>query len=150
MCTIIGSKNGEKIEWSAVVEKKQTKCCSKKIFACDCYFDFGLKWRLQKTNWENIYHEVTELMNEATFMLLSKKFVICCEKSLFIHLCTDGWQLQFLGNSTRDCLEEHFIVCNFLCSNLFDDLTKLVDIHYLCLNCKRHFLNAIFIKFHCF
>ena len=30
MYTIIGSKNGEKIEWSAVVEEKKTKCCSKK------------------------------------------------------------------------------------------------------------------------
>ena len=29
MYTIIGSKNGEKIECSAVVEEKKTKCCSK-------------------------------------------------------------------------------------------------------------------------
>ena len=29
MYTIIGSENGEKIECSAVVEEKKTKCCSK-------------------------------------------------------------------------------------------------------------------------
>ena len=62
------------------LKKKKLNVVPEKIFASDCYFDFSLKWRLQKTNWENIYHEVTELMNEATFMLLSKKFVICCEK----------------------------------------------------------------------
>ena len=113
-------------------------------------FDFGLKWRRQKTNWENIYHEVTGIINEATFMLFSKKIVICCEKSFFIHFCTHGWQLKFFDNGARDCLEEHFTVCNFLCINLFDNLTKMVDIHDLCLNCKSHFLNAISIKFHCF
>ena len=85
-------------------------------------------------------------MNEATFMLSSKKFVICCEKSFFIHLCTDGWQLKLFGNATQDCLEEHFIVYNFLCSNLFDGLPKMVDIHDLCLNCKRHFFKRYFDK----
>ena len=84
MYTIIGSENGEKIECSAVVEeKKKLNVVPKTIFVCDCYFDFGLKWQLQKTNWENIYHEVTEIMNETTFMLFSKKFVICCEKIFF-------------------------------------------------------------------
>ena len=89
-------------------------------------------------------------MNEATLILFSKKFVICCEKSFFFHLYTDGWQLKFFGNATQDCLEEHFIVYNFLCINLFDDLTKMVEIHDLCLNCKRHFLKANSIKFHRF
>ena len=70
------------------------------MFVCDCYFDFGSKWQLQKTNSEN--------------------------------------------NS------ENFVIYNFLCSNLFDNVTKMVDINDLCLNCKRHFLNAILIKFHCF
>ena len=130
MCTIIGSKNGEKIECSPIVEEKKLNVVPKKIFVCNCYFDFGLKWRLQKTNCENICHEVTEIMNEATF-LFSKKIVICCEKSFLIHLCTDGCQLKFFANATRDCLEEHFIVCNFLCINLFDDLSKMVDIHDL-------------------
>ena len=51
-------------------------------------------------------------------MLFSNKIVNCCEKSFFIHLCTDGWQLKCFGNATQDCLEEHFIVCNFLCSNI--------------------------------
>ena len=74
------------------------------------------------------------------------------KKSLFaiIHLCTHSWQLKIFDNAARDCLEEHFTVCNFLCINLFDNLTKMVDIHDLCLNCKRHFLNAISIRFHCF
>ena len=79
-----------------------------------------------------------------------KKFFACCEKRFFIHLCTDGWQLKFFGNVTRDCLEEHFIIRNFLCSNLFDNLKKMVDIHDLGLNCKRDFLNTILIKFHYF
>ena len=48
MCTIIGSKNGEKIECSPIVEEKKLNVVPKKIFVCDCYFDFGLKWRLQK------------------------------------------------------------------------------------------------------
>ena len=130
MCTIIGSKNGEKIECSPIVEEKKLNVVPKKIFVGD-YFDFGLKWRLQKTNCENICPEVTEIMNEATFLLFSKKNVICYEKSFLIHLCTDGWQLKFFANATRDCLEEHFIVCNFPCINLFDDLTKMVDIHDL-------------------
>ena len=30
-------------------------------------------------------------------------------KSFFIHLFSDGWQLNFFGNA-RYCLEEHFIV----------------------------------------
>ena len=153
MCTktcINGSENGERIKCSAVVEEKKVSVVPKKIFVCDCYLDFVFKWKLQKTNWENVYDEVTEIMNEATFMLFSKKFVIYYEKSFFIHLCTDGWQLKLFGNATRDCLEEHFIVYNFLCSNLFDGLTKMVDIHDLCLNCKRYFLNAISIKFYCF
>ena len=30
MCTIIGSKNGEKIEWSAVVEKNKLNVVPKK------------------------------------------------------------------------------------------------------------------------
>ena len=83
-------------------------------------------------------------------MLFSKKVVIYCKKRFFIYLCTDGWQLKFCGNATRDCLEEYFVIYNFLCSNLFDNVTKMVDINDLCLNCKRHSLNAILIKFHCF
>ena len=83
-------------------------------------------------------------------MLFSKKIVICCKKCFFIHLCTDGWQLKFFGNATRYCLEEHFIVCNFLCSNFFDDLAKMVEINGLCLNCERHFLHSISIKFYFF
>ena len=51
-------------------------------------------------HWKNIYHEVTVIMNEVTFMLFLKKFVICCEKNFFIHLCTDGWQLKFFANMT--------------------------------------------------
>ena len=81
---IIGSENGERIKCSAIVEEKKNVVL-KKIFACD-NFDFGLKWQLQKTNWENIYHEVTEIMNETTFMLFSKKCVIYFEKSFFGYL----------------------------------------------------------------
>ena len=88
MYTIIGSKNGERTECFAVVEEKKLNVVSEKIFVCDCYMDFGLKWQLQTTNWENIYHEVTEIMNETTFMLFSKKCVICCEKSFLSHLFT--------------------------------------------------------------
>ena len=76
---------------------------------CDCYFDFALKWRLQTTNWENIYREVTETMNETTFMLFSKKFIICCEKRFFAQSTRDGWQMKFYAKANRDCLEEHFI-----------------------------------------
>ena len=55
MYTIIGSENGEKIECSTVVEeKKKLNVVPKKMFVCDCYFDFGSKWQLQKTNSENI------------------------------------------------------------------------------------------------
>ena len=68
-----------------------------------------------------------------------KNLLFAVKKSFFIHLCTDGWQLKFFSNVTRDCLEEHFIVCNFLCINLFDDLTKMENIHELCLNCKGIF-----------
>ena len=139
-----------KIECSAVVEEKNLNAGSKKFLACDCHFDFGLEWWLQKTNWKNIYHEVTVIMNEVTFMLFLKKFVICCEKNFFIHLCTDGWQLKFFANMTWDCLEEHFVVFNFLCINFFDNLKKMVDIHDLSLNCKRHFSNAISMKLYCF
>ena len=150
MYNIIGSDNGEKIECFAAVELK-TKCYSKKIFVCDCYFNFDLKWRLQKTNWENIYHEVTEIMNEIPFMLFSKKFVICCETNFLAHLFTDGWQTKFYGKANRDCLEEHFIVCNSQCTDLLDETAnKPVDVFNLCLNCRRHFLSAILIKFHCF
>ena len=80
-----------------------------------------------------------------------KKIVICCEKSFFSHLCTNGWQIKFYGNENHECLEEHFIVCNVQCTNLFDKTTnKPVDLSDLCLNCRRHFLSAILIKFHCF
>ena len=52
---ILGSENGEKIECSAVVEeKKKLNVVPKKMFVCYCYFDFGSKWQLQKTNSENI------------------------------------------------------------------------------------------------
>ena len=139
MYTIIGSDNGERIECSAVVEEK-INVVPKKIFVCDCYFDFGLKWQLQKTNWENIYHEVIEIMNETTFMLFSKKCVICCEKTFFTRLFTDGRQTKFYGKANRDCLYEHFIVCNFQCTDLFDETTnKPVDVFYPCLNCRRYF-----------
>ena len=57
MYTIISSEKGERIECSAVVEEKKLNVVPKKIFVCNCYFDFGFKWQLQKTNWENIYHE---------------------------------------------------------------------------------------------
>ena len=90
-------------------------------------------------------------MNETTFMLFSKKFIIRCENCFFAHLSTDGWQIKFYGKAKRDCLEEHFIVCNFQCTNLLDETAnKPVDVFDLCLNCRRHFLSAISIKFHCF
>ena len=76
---------------------------------CDYYFDFAWKWRLQTTNWENIYREVTETMNEMTFMLFSKKFIISCEKCFFAQSTRDGWQIKFYAKANRDCLEEHFI-----------------------------------------
>ena len=92
-----------------------------------------MKWLLQKTNWGDIYHEVTDVMNETTFMLVSKKKVICCEKSFFSHLCTDGWLKNFYCDANRDCLEEQFIVCNFMCTNLFDEITnKPVNVFDLC------------------
>ena len=56
---------------------------------CDFYFDFGLKCYNQKTSWKNIYSEVDELMSEKTLMLLLKKFIICCEKNRFTHLCAE-------------------------------------------------------------
>ena len=53
----------------------------KKISVCDC-FDFGL----QKTNWENIYHEVTEIINETTSCCFQKKLLFVVKKvSLFIY-----------------------------------------------------------------
>ena len=108
-----------------------------------------MKWQLQKTDWENIYDEVTEIMNEATFILVSKKLSFVVKKVFFSHLCTDDWQITFYGKANQDCLEEHFIVCNFQCTNLFDETTnKPVDAFDLCLNCRRHLLSAISINFH--
>ena len=83
-------------------------------------------------------------------MLFSKKIVICCEKFLcsFIHTC---WKIKFYGKANRVCLEEHFIVYNFQCTNLLDETAnKPVDAFYLCLNCRRYFVSAISIIFHCF
>ena len=84
---IIGSEDGKKIKCSVIVHEKNVSFIPEKIFVCNCYVDFALKLRLQKINWEDIYHEVTDVMNKTTFMLVSKKIVICCEKSFCSHLC---------------------------------------------------------------
>ena len=111
------------------MKKKKLNVFPKKAFFRDYYFDFDLKWRLQKTNWENVYREVTEIMNETTFVVFSKKIVICCEKCFFAHLSTDGWQMKFYSKANRECLEEYFIVCNFQCTNLLDETSnKPVDV----------------------
>ena len=67
---IIGSEDGEWIKCSVIVHEKNLGFVPKKIFVCNCYVDFTLKWHLQKTNWEDIYHEVTDVMNETTFILV--------------------------------------------------------------------------------
>ena len=73
MYTIIDGENGERIECSAVVEEKNLNVVPKTLFVCDCYFDFALKWCLQKTSREEIYYEASEIMNETTFMFFFKK-----------------------------------------------------------------------------
>ena len=50
MHNVIDNENGEKIECSVVAEEKKLNVVPKKIFICDCYFDFSLKWGLQRTN----------------------------------------------------------------------------------------------------
>ena len=82
MYNIIGSKNGEKIECSAVLEENKLNVVPKKISVCDCYFDFGL----QKTNWENVYHKVTEIMNLTTSCCFQKILLFVVKKvSLLIY-----------------------------------------------------------------
>ena len=129
--------------------KKKNKCCSKKKFCLRLlsWFQFEMAtakdWLgkyLWRSNWNNEW---------SNFHTGFKKIVICCEKSFFSHLCTDDWQITFYGKANQDCLEEHFIVCNFQCTNLFDETTnKPVDAFDLCLNCRRHLLSAISINFH--
>ena len=64
--------------------RKKINVVPKKNFVCDCYLDFSLKWQLQKTDWENIYDEVTEIMNEATFILVSKKLSFVVKKVFLV------------------------------------------------------------------
>ena len=81
-----------KIECSAVVEEKKLNVVPKIIFVYDCYFDFGLKWRLQKTNWENIYHEATEIRMKRVSCCFRKSLLFAVKQvSLFIYV-------QMVGN----------------------------------------------------
>ena len=81
---IIGSEDRKRIKCSLIVHEKNVSFFPKKIFVCDCYVDFTLNWHLQKTNWKDIYHKVTDVMNETTFMLVSKKLSLVVKKVFIV------------------------------------------------------------------
>lgn len=90
----------------------------------------------KKVALKNLYDDVLRATKDTTKIVFTKKFIACCKKSLFSQICS-GWEEKCFYKADRDCLQECFIICNNLCSDLFYSSHKTVEFHLLCTNCKK-------------